>query len=231
MLLFLIVQLIWKKRTFLCRVDLVNIVLNLSLNLVFQEQLAIFRRHQLALCTPSVKGLIAYWECYWFWNTCVRKVNSNERDWNKFQAPGWHYLIVICSLCRPRSPCPSISPAHTHWIFFPYVGNGNCSIHWLTYLNTLSKVGTIVWGCYRGTTLLEEMHHCGQALRIYSLTAIPIHSLHLLLAVKDRISQLSAPVSCFSASVTMMDFLVLWNHKAKQSLPSKKCLDRGILLK
>lgn len=57
--------------------------------------------------------------------------------------------------------------------------------------------------------MLEEVHQFGQVLRIYRLTLLPVHSINFLLAIKEMISQLFDPVSCFPETLIIMDCFVI----------------------
>lgn len=70
--------------------------------------------------------------------------------------------------------------------------------HKCIYLKLRSAVGDAGWEAY-GTgyhaTLLEELHHQGQALRVYSLAPLPVCSVCFMFAMEDVTSQLSALAS------------------------------------
>lgn len=75
----------------------------------------------------------------------------------------------------------------------------------LRFLDTRSLGGGIVWGCYRtfrGQDLVEEEHHWGWALRVYSL--IPLSVLSLFSGCGWQ-WDLPAPCSYCQASPTTMN--------------------------
>lgn len=82
--------------------------------------------------------------------------------------------------------------------------------HRLRYLSTLLPVGGAVWGI--SADLLEVEHHWDWALRVHSLTPLPVSWLCYMIVVRSLIPQLLAPASM---PVTSSCYDTIWNQEPK----------------
>ena len=80
--------------------------------------------------------------------------------------------------------------------------------HWLRYLSTLLPVGGAVWGI--SADLLEEVYHWEWALRVHSLTPLPVSWLCYMIVVRSLTPQLLAPAS---TPVTSPCYDAIWNQE------------------
>lgn len=87
----------------------------------------------------------------------------------------------------PLLNCGEVAPSHAAptGFFVPVLVSLRNAPHKLRYLNTWSLFGGATWRGLGGVALLEEIRHCGQALRVYSFVLLPVPSLCF--------SRLSAP--------------------------------------
>lgn len=63
--------------------------------------------------------------------------------------------------------------------FEPVVTLTRNALHRLSHLITWAPVGDTVWGGLEGGALLKKVCHWGRALRVHSLTPLPVPSLLL----------------------------------------------------
>lgn len=105
--------------------------------------------------------------------------------------------------------------------------------HSLVHLNTWSQVDGMIWGCIEGMALLEEVCHCGLALRSHGLTVLPVCYLSWLHACCLR-SDLWAFCSgghacllwCLCAGCACLMVTVMGSYSSGTIIPNSLPLDK-----
>lgn len=138
-----------------------------------------------------------------------------------------HFTLTLAvSWCNTAGCCPHYFMKILHMWWFENSMLPQCTEH----LNSWSPAGSAVWVSSGGVTLLDEMCHCGLALRFQKPHVIP--SSHSLLPAGGLRCELSVHRACLLPHLppVMIVDSSFCNHKL-QIVLSISCLEHAVFIR